>query len=279
MAVVAVITLATACGGRTGGLAVPDSGGSGEGSGGSRATGSGGASGSGACVPAIARASSVVSNFTGNTAVLPNEGRMGGWYVYFEGDADAAHPNNFFERLDPRKTTGSPPADGTAGGPCSGPGSLRQKGTGVSGWGVRLGTDLAPKTTSRKKGFFNAVSYGYRGLRVWARCAAPTPHAQVLLASGDTDFDAPAPLCTSYADCSFHGVHELTIGAAWQPIDVAFATAIQNPDPAVFATVIPTLDATRITSVHIGILANRDAAGTVTPNDFECWFDDVHFYP
>jgi hypothetical protein len=229
-----------------------------------------------ACAPPVARAASVVSDFRSGTSVLPQEGRAGGWYQFFEGDNDAAHPNHAPGRINPPKTTAGIPVDGIVGGPCSGPGSLRQRASGVIGWGFGLGTSLAP-TVGGKHGFFDAAAYGYRGVRLWARCTMPTPHVAVRLPNGDTDFDAPAPLCMSYADCNAHGRFEMLLDPTWQLIDVPFNSVTQDPGAAT-TTRIPLFDHRRLTAIWIMIRASFDAMGVATPNDFECWFDDVHFY-
>jgi hypothetical protein len=83
-------------------------------------------------------------------------------------------------------------------------------------------------------------------------------------------------MCTSYSDCNAHGKYDVPLTADWTVFEVPFADAIQDPgNPS--TTRIPTFDKSKITAIQIQINANYVDGGAV-PNDFECWFDDLHFY-
>jgi hypothetical protein len=241
-----------ACGGDGGGGGTPD--------------------GGGACPAAV----DVVSDFSNGTTAGVNAvpPRMGGWYLYYQGDgSNTAEPANTGTTVPP-KTTGGLPRDTTMGyTACSGPGSLRVQAMAITGWGVGIATNIVPDA-SGKHGQYNASEYA--GLRAAMYCATETKHVNLKIPDGNTDFDAPSPMCASYADCVAHGSWNNTVKNEWQLIDVKFATATQNPNQTAVPP-IANIDKTRLTAIQVQIDADY-VSGVAQPINFDCYIDDVHFY-
>jgi hypothetical protein len=260
-------------GAATGGVATGGSASGGAATGGGQTGGAvaTGGAGGGACPDSR----DVVSDFgTGSTAVVnPVSPRGGAWYIYYQGDgSNPAEPPNPGLTIPPRSSTALP-RDTTMGGPCSGAGSFRLQARDITGWGIGVATNLVPDINGRH-GLYDASAY--QGLRAWVRCTTNIQHVNLIIPDGNTDFDAPSPMCFSYSDCSSHGNWNNTIGPDGKFIDVSFATATQTPNrPSV--TMIPRIDKTRLTSIRLMIEAQFVNA-IAQPINFDCFIDDVFFY-
>jgi hypothetical protein len=269
----------------TGGMVSGGSGGRGAGSGGAPGTG-------GACTVPMGtspycprRCEEVLSDFTaGNPAKSNVEGGFPGWWWFtvYEGAAPPEPPNP--GTLTPRKDDAAGiPRDTTTGGPCSGPGSLRQAAAGVTGWGVAIAVSLAMDQmvataagTQAKHGYYDASRYA--GVRAWMKCTNEVTEVAMMVLDGNTDFDAPAPTCASYASCTPFGTWNNTVDTTWKLLTVDFASAIQEPDRT-GATVVPAIDKARLTMLQVQVQTRwNQTTMTGDPNNFDCWIDDVHFY-
>jgi len=238
--------------------------------------GTGGAGGANALCAMKPPATAVISDFTtGTTAgVNAQQGRTGGWYIYYQGDGSDPSAPAQTGTLTPPKSTNGIPRDNTMGGPCSGPGSLHQAAMGVTGYGVGIGTNLA-SAVANKHGTYDASAYA--GVRLFMKCAMETQHVLVKLPTGDTDFDAASPKCTGYGDCNAHGIFGQTIGTDWTKLELPFDTITQDPGQT-GTTSIPTFDKSKITAIQLQVNSNYDAAMVASPNNFDCYIDDVYFY-
>jgi hypothetical protein len=240
---------------------------------GGRSGGTGGAGGSTITCPA---ASEIISDFSSgtNAGVNPVAPRLGGWSLYYEGDGSAAGPPNTGRTVPPKVSGAGIPRSIVSGGPCSGPGSLQMQAIDIVGWGVGVSAALVTPTSGGKVGQYDATAY--RGVRAWVRCTTEIRHVNLLVYDGNTDFDAPSPMCTSYGDCVPHGVWNATVGPDGMVLEVDFVTAVQNPSQ-IGVTAIPTIDPSKLTSVHVRF--DADYVGSVAqPVNFDCMIDDVRFY-
>jgi hypothetical protein len=233
----------------------------------------------------------LISDFTSNNAIYPTDGRQGGWYVY--GD-----PAGTF---DPPKVDTAPyPIDATTGNPtCSGPGSLRLKATGFTGFGAAMGTDFKPRLPGidggvGPKGTYDASKY--RGVAFWAKSAAPLKFVQVKFPDVNTDVDAPSPVCilnpNSQSNCSpylvkfgvaadagttdFSKYANDQIDMTWRRFEILFADTKQDADNPGLVPADDKLDVAHLLGMAIQV--NADFSTTPpTANDFELWIDDVQF--
>jgi hypothetical protein len=262
-------------GAATGGAATGGSASGGAATGGGQTGGAVATGGAGGGAVACPDSRDVISDFgTGGTAVVnPVSPRSGAWYIYYQGDgSNPAEPPNPGVTIPLRSNTALP-RDTTMGGPCSGAGSFRLQARDITGWGIGVATSLVPDMNGRH-GLYDASAY--QGLRAWVRCTTNIQHVNLIIPDGNTDFDAPSPLCPSYSDCSSHGSWNNTVGPDGKFIDVSFATATQSPNrPSV--TTIPHIDKTRLTSIRLMIEAHF-ASGVAQPISFDCFIDDVFFY-
>jgi hypothetical protein len=237
----------------------------------------------------------LISDFTTDNGIAASDGRRGGWYVY--GDT--------FGTYDPPKIDGAAyPIDTTVGNPsCSGPGSLRLKATGFTGFGAAMGTDFKPRTATDAagglgpKGTYNASAY--RGIAFWAKSAAPMKLVQVKFPDVNTDTEAPdhenptcilnaasamncSPYLVKFGDPADAGAGEFAkysnvqIDTGWKRFEVLFADTKQDPTNPGYKPTPDKLDVTRLLGMAIQI--NADFSTTPpTANNFELWIDDVQF--
>lgn len=260
--------------------------------------GSGGTTGDGSTSEVGAVAScpvgtdDLISDFTTDNSIAASDGRQGGWYVY--GD-----PMGTF---DPPKVAGAAyPIDATMGNTaCSGPGSLRLKATGFTGFGAAMGTDFKPRQAADggampPKGIYDASKY--RGVAFWARSAAPVKLVQVKFPDVNTDTEAPPHdtdncilnaasrmNCSPYlvkfgepaATTVFPKYSNAQIDSTWRRFEVLFADTKQDPTNPGFIPTPDKLDVTRMLGMAIQV--NADFSKTPpAANDFELWIDDVQF--
>jgi hypothetical protein len=198
---------------------------------------------------------------------------MGGWYLYYQGDgSNPGEPPNTGSTVPPKSGMGLT-RDTTMGYTCSGLGSLRVQATMITGYGVGIATNIVPDVGA-DHGQYDASAYA--GLRAAMYCATETKSVNIKIPDGNTDFDAPMPMCGSYADCVAHGSWGNVVGPTWQVIDVKFATAVQNPGQTP-VPMIPNIDKSRLTAIQVQIDAQY-VSGVAQPLSFDCYIDDVHFY-
>jgi hypothetical protein len=240
----------------------------------------------------IGIADDLIADFTTDNGLNPIDGRSGGFYVY--GDGSIAG------KFDPPLVTGEAyPIDTTMGNPaCSGPGAFHVKASGWGVWGAALGVDFMAKDAAGIKGTYDASKY--RGISFWAKATAPLTRVQISFPDVYTDGAAnPAALpdaaaagistcvyapgasnCSPYlvklGDAQFPGYLSTQIDTTWKRFDILFADTLQDQYNKGFHTVADKLDVAHLTAMAIQVNANY-VSGTVTPNDFEIWVDDVNF--
>jgi hypothetical protein len=238
---------------------------------GGTATGGAGTGGAGtggsppACPPPYA---AVISDFTesGIAQVNQRENRNGLWFVGVESGS--------LGTIDPAGTPEGFLTD-TAMGPCTAT-SFRVKATGITGWGVAIGTNLSTEPVAPYR-HRPVDASGYSGVRAWMKCARATSRVTFAVLDVNTDPNAVGSTCTDPRGCSGHGVWDETVGTAWRPVEIVFATAVQHP----FGTgpAVPRATPSKLTMIQVAIEAIYEGTPpTPRPNDFECWIDDVHFF-
>lgn len=255
-------------------------------------TGDGSTSDTGALANCPVGADDLISDFTTDNSIAASDGRQGGWYVY--GD-----PMGTF---DPPKIDGAAyPIDATMGNSaCSGPGSLRLKATGFTGFGAAMGTDFKPRQVADggampPKGIYDASKY--RGVAFWAKSAAPVKLVQVKFPDVNTDTEAPPHEtdncilnaasrmnCSPYlvkfgeptATTVFPKYSAAQIDTTWRRFEVLFEDTKQDPTNPGFIPTPNKLDVTRLLGMAIQVNADFSTMPP-TANNFELWIDDVQF--
>lgn len=236
----------------------------------------------------------LIADFSVDNGLAPEDGRQGGFYTYG----------------DPSETTGTPlavlippdggpdPIDTTVGNACSSPlGSFHVQATGFKIWGAATATNFVPLMADNvTKGTYDASKY--KGISFWAKATAPLTGVQVSFPDVWTDASAnPTPLNANYSPCvyvagannncspylvkfgdpAFPAYMNTQIGTTWQRFDVLFADTQQDANNAGQGSPSMMLDVAHLTSMAIQVNAIYNADGTVSPNDFSLWIDDVYF--
>jgi hypothetical protein len=247
----------------------------------------------------------LISDFTADNSLAPEDGRQGGWYTY--GDTLGHFQNQ--KGYDVDDQVGNPN--------CSGPGSLHVKGTGFAMWGAAMGVDWEPRPSDGDGGYGDKTPYDaskYRGVAFWAKAASVVDGVQVSFPDIYTDGAAPAhdmpdptsatnpPLCTacrciynaaSEYNCSpylvqfglkgdggaavaFAGYSGFQIDTTWKRFQILFVDTKQDPGNGGYHPPSDTLTADKLTAMAIQV--NPDySSGSAVARDFEIWLDDVSF--
>ena len=246
-----------------------------------------GAAPDGGGVSCLSGSDELIADFQDDNDLHTADGRKGGFYVY--GDSKGS--------FEPAKVENSAyPIDQDMGNDqCSGAGSFHTKAVGFADWGAAISADFMPKNGD-KKGTYDASKY--KGVSFWAKAGAPLHGVKVSLPDIYTDSGADpqslnpgqtpcvfesgskfncSPYLVKFGDSDFPAYKDYQIDTTWKRFDILFADTEQDFFNPGFHTAENKVDTKHLTSITIQVNALY-ADGSVTPNDFEIWIDDVYFF-
>lgn len=214
----------------------------------------------GACALVTAPDALLADFESGVARVAEVSGRSGSWFVYNDGTG----------MQEPVKVPNMPlPA--VMPGACSTQYAFRTAGTGFTGFGAGIGTDLTTATAAGARGAYDASAY--TGIALRAKAAKAGTQLRVTLSDANT---APeGGVCVDTTDrtnrsrCGDYFGAQITLGTDWQDFVMPFKTMTQRGWGLAVTTGLAAKQVYTFRAVVAG-----DAAAPVS---FELWLDDIRF--